>query len=73
VSALTEELRGRSALPPHVLKVLEAMPDNAHPMTQLTQAIMAMQTDSKFAAAYAGGGSPALPLVALGPEGRRRR
>jgi citrate synthase len=52
---LSAELRKRAELPAHVIKVLEALPANTHPMTQLTVAIMAMQTESKFAAAYQAG------------------
>jgi len=52
VHGLSAELRARADLPAHVIKVLQALPPTAHPMTQLTCAIMAMQTESKFAAAY---------------------
>ena len=55
VKGLSQELRSRAELPAQVLKVLEALPANTHPMTQLTCAIMAMQTESKFAAAYQAG------------------
>ncbi len=55
VVALSEELRRRADLPDHVLKVLKVLPSHTHPMTQLTCAIMAMQTESKFAAAYQSG------------------
>jgi citrate synthase len=55
VAQLSSDLRLRSELPPHVAKVLEAMPADTHPMTQFTQAILALQTNSEFAAAYARG------------------
>ncbi len=42
-------------LPAHVKKVIEALPDDAHPMTQFTTAVMALQTSSKYAKAYADG------------------
>mmetsp|Transcript_28783 Transcript_28783/g.73342 ORF Transcript_28783/g.73342 Transcript_28783/m.73342 type:complete len:470 (-) Transcript_28783:416-1825(-) len=53
--AVTEELRARSAMPPHVVKVLEALPEGTHPMTQFSTLVMALQRDSKFAGAYAKG------------------
>jgi citrate synthase len=54
-AAVTEELRARSALPPHIKKVLAAMPPDTHPMTQLSQAILALQPGSHFARAYSQG------------------
>ena len=53
--SLTEMLRERSALPPHVTATLAALPPNTHPMTQFATAILALQSDSKFAAAYEAG------------------
>ncbi|KAG2483353.1 hypothetical protein HYH03_017801 [Edaphochlamys debaryana] len=53
--SVTEELRARSHLPYHVFKTLEALPQDAHPMTQLTVGVMALQPGSRFAAAYARG------------------
>lgn len=55
VSQLSVDLRKRSALPPHVARVLDAMPADTHPMTQLTQAVLSLQTNSEFAAAYTRG------------------
>lgn len=55
VDSLSAELSSRAELPEHVLRVLDALPAKAHPMTQFTCAIMAMQTESKFAAAYLSG------------------
>lgn len=52
VSSVTEELRRRSAVPPHLKKVLDALPPGTHPMTQLTSLVMALQPSSKFAKAY---------------------
>ena len=54
-AALTAEWEARSALPPQVLKVLEALPDGTHPMTQLSAAVMALQPGSVFAKAYQDG------------------
>ena len=42
----------RSTVPAHVYAALDAMPITTHPMTQLTMAIMALQTESVFAKAY---------------------
>lgn len=55
VSSVTEMLRARSTLPDAVLKALEALPTNTHPMTQLAVGVLALQPDSKFAAAYESG------------------
>lgn len=53
--AVTEELRARAKVPEHVYAVLKALPDDAHPMTQFTTAVMALQTGSLFAKAYGEG------------------
>lgn len=50
--ALTAELKSRSALPPHVEPLIRSLPKNMHSMTQLSLALSACQTESKFAAAY---------------------
>lgn len=42
----------RAVVPKHVFEVIDALPTNTHPMTQFSVAIMAMQTESEFAAAY---------------------
>ncbi|KAL7565573.1 hypothetical protein ACA910_014286 [Epithemia clementina (nom. ined.)] len=55
VDTLTAELHSRSALPPHVRPLLNALPKTMHPMTQFTIGLNACQTESKFAKAYADG------------------
>jgi citrate synthase len=45
----------RSHVPNHVFQVIEAFPISAHPMTQFCAAILALQTESKFAKAYSDG------------------
>ena len=55
VNWLTDQWRHRSNVPEHVFKVLDSLPANAHPMTQFTMAIAAMQTESCFARRYAEG------------------
>ena len=42
----------RSHVPNHVFDVIEAFPLSTHPMTQFCTAILALQTESKFAKAY---------------------
>jgi len=53
--SLTEELRSRSKLPAHVEPLIRSFPKNMHTMTQLSAALMACQTESKFAKAYESG------------------
>ena len=45
----------RSHVPNHVFATIEALPMTAHPMTQFTVAVMALQTESQFAKKYAKG------------------
>lgn len=45
----------RSHVPTHVFQVIEALPVSTHPMTQFCAAILALQTESKFAKAYEDG------------------
>lgn len=42
----------RSHVPNHVFDVIESFPVSAHPMTQFSAAVLALQTESKFAKAY---------------------
>ncbi len=58
--ALSAELHARAKLPDHVEPMIRAFPKGMHPMTQLSSAILAMQTDSVFASEYAKGTSKAL-------------
>lgn len=53
--ALHDELVERSRVPAYVWKVLEAMPSNSHPMCMLDTAILVMERESKFRAAYTEG------------------
>ncbi|PRW60618.1 citrate synthase [Chlorella sorokiniana] len=53
--AVTELLRERSKVPDYVFDVLRNLHPNTHPMTQLCQAVLALQVDSKFAADYRAG------------------
>ncbi len=55
VKWLTGQWTHRSNVPEHVFKVLDSLPVDTHPMTQLSTAILAMQTESCFAHRYAEG------------------
>ncbi len=55
VKWLSDKWTNRSQVPPHVFAAIEALPKDAHPMTQYTVAINAMQTTSVFARRYAEG------------------
>ena len=57
---LTAELHARATLPPHVEPMIRSFPKGMHPMTQLSSAILALQTDSVFASEYAKGTNKAL-------------
>nr|AMY26512.1 citrate synthase 2 [Pyrus betulifolia] len=52
VDALSKELRTRAVVPAHVYKAIDALPITAHPMTQFTTGVMALQVDSEFQKAY---------------------
>jgi citrate synthase len=45
-------LARRSHVPKHVFDMLDSLPLKTHPMTQFSAAILALQTESEFAAAY---------------------
>ncbi len=55
VAELSADWKKRAVLPAHVLKTIDALPKDAHPMTQFVTGVMAMQTDSIFAKKYAEG------------------
>ncbi len=55
VHHLTSVWQRRSHVPNHVFATIEALPKIAHPMTQFVVAIMALQTESRFAKKYAAG------------------
>jgi citrate synthase len=52
VEWLTDEWEKRAALPEQTIKVLDALDDNTHPMTQFVIAIASMNSDSVFAKRY---------------------
>jgi citrate synthase len=55
VKALTQELHSRSAIPQYAMKIMDALPKDMHPMTQLSMGMLALQKESKFQAAYDNG------------------
>lgn len=55
VSWVSREWAKRAALPSHVVTMLDNFPTNLHPMSQLSAAITALNSESKFARAYAEG------------------
>lgn len=55
VRALSADLASRSELPDHVTKVLDSLPKTLHPMAQFSMAVTALESESKFAKAYAQG------------------
>lgn len=53
--SITSELHSRAKVPEHVKNMIKNFPKDMHPMTQLSAAVTAMNTDSEFAKAYAKG------------------
>jgi citrate synthase len=50
--AFTEELHRRSGVPDNVMKTLDSLPLDTHPMTQLSIGMLALQKDSVFTKKY---------------------
>lgn len=55
VDTISSSLVRRSHVPTHAFKAIDALPLTAHPMTMFVSAIMALQTESKFAKEYHAG------------------
>ncbi|GME80290.1 unnamed protein product [Ambrosiozyma monospora] len=53
--AFSAELYSKAKLPAHVEELLDSLPANLHPMAQLSIAVTALESESKFAKAYADG------------------
>jgi len=49
------EWKARSFVPQHVVNVLRAMPEDTHPMTMFSMAVLALQPSSVFAKRYSAG------------------
>lgn len=55
VAEVTREWRERSAIPDYVLRGLDALPTDLHPMTQFSIGILLLQKESVFAQRYQAG------------------
>lgn len=55
VQEVVDEFRKRAAVPEYVFKMLEAMPNDAHPMSMFSEAILALQRESMFVKQYNAG------------------
>ena len=55
VNHITSVLQRRSHVPNYVFATIDALPISAHPMTMFVTGVMALQTESHFAKAYAKG------------------
>lgn len=55
VDNLSREWAANADLPQHVVQMVNNFPDTLHPMSQFSAAITAMNSESKFAKAYASG------------------
>lgn len=54
-NSLSEEWAARADLPPHVVQLLNDFPSELHPMSQLSAAVTAMNSESHFAKGYSNG------------------
>jgi citrate synthase len=55
VAAVSKEWANKADLPSHVVTMLNNFPSNLHPMSQFSAAVTALNSESKFAQAYADG------------------
>lgn len=55
VKAMAEEFKSRKEVPRYVFDVINAMPDDTHPMVMLSAAIISMQKESEFVKMYNAG------------------
>ncbi len=53
--AISREWASRASIPGHVAEMIAKFPTTLHPMSQFSSAICALQSESKFAKAYAKG------------------
>lgn len=53
--ALAAELQARSTIPAHVEKMIDTLPKETHPMTQLAMGLLALQPGSQFGQQYRSG------------------
>jgi citrate synthase len=52
VTEVSNQWARRSNVPKHVFDMLDSLPKSTHPMTQFSMAVLALQTESVFAASY---------------------
>lgn len=55
VNWVTKEWNNRAGIPQHVVTMLNNFPHHLHPMSQLSAAVNALQSESKYAKAYSEG------------------
>ena len=55
MKAVSAEWAARADIPSHVANMIKNFPSTLHPMSQLSAAVTALQSESKFAKAYAEG------------------
>lgn len=55
VNWLSEEWKKRASVPDHTFALLDTMPNDLHPMAQLSAAVVSMESESVFSARYAEG------------------
>ena len=55
MAVLFQEWAARAEIPSHVVTMLSNFPHHVHPMAQFSSAIVACNTESKFAKAYSDG------------------
>jgi len=55
VDWLSDEWEKRAEIPAHTFAVLDAMPNNTHPMSQFSAAVLSMESESVFSKRYAEG------------------
>ncbi|MEN9443166.1 MAG: Citrate synthase [Bacteroidota bacterium] len=55
VELVVEEFKARRTVPEYVFRLLDAFPEDAHPMSMISAAVVAMQRESEFAKAYEAG------------------
>ena len=52
---ISQDWASRAAVPHHVVQMLNNFPSTLHPMSQLSAAVTAMNSESKFVKAYSEG------------------
>lgn len=55
MKAVSKEWAERAELPPHVVSLLNNLPNKVHPMSQFSAAVTVLNSESKFVKAYTSG------------------